>query len=145
MFTWDQLEKMVCGSTEIDVDLLKSVTDYSSCRETDAHVGYFWQAMREFNNEERSALVQFVWGRCRLPLTAAQFTNRFKIQSFNKSPPDAYYPEAHTCFFSIELPRYSSLEVMKEKLRYAIFNCQAIDGDRDNETGAEVAAMGFET
>jgi HECT-domain (ubiquitin-transferase) len=31
---------------------------------------------------------------------------------------------AHTCFFSLELPAYSSLEVMTKKLLYAIYNCQ---------------------
>ena len=29
----------------------------------------------------------------------------------------------HTCFFSIEWPRYSSVEVAKEKLLYAVTNC----------------------
>jgi hypothetical protein len=35
------------------------------------------------------------------------------------------------------------LEVTKEKLRYAIFNCVAIDGD-DTSTGMAAAAMGWE-
>ena len=47
------------------------------------------------------------------------------------------------CFFSLELPRYSSLEIMKEKLRYAIFNCTAIDGD-DTSMGMAAAALGWE-
>jgi hypothetical protein len=32
---------------------------------------------------------------------------------------------------------------MKEKLRYAIFNCEAIDGD-DTGSGDAIAAMGWE-
>ncbi len=143
LFTWDQLEKMVCGTPEVDVDLLLSVTEYSGCQRDDPHVLLFWQALREFTNEERSALLRFAWGRSRLPLTAAAFPQRFKIQNFNHSPPDTYFPVAHTCFFSLELPAYSSLEIMKEKLRYAIFNCEAIDGD-DTSTGMAVAAMGWE-
>lgn len=141
--TWSQLEVMVCGKPDVDVALLESVTDYSSCSASDAHIQYFWQAMREFTNEERSALLRFIWGRSRLPLSAADFPQRFKLQSFNKRPYDAYYPVAHTCFFSLELPCYSSLEIMKEKLRYAIFNCEAIDGD-DTSSGDAMAAMGWE-
>ena len=38
-------------------------------------------------------------------------------------------PVAHTCFFSIELPKYSSYEILRDKLKYAITNCQAIDTD----------------
>ena len=103
----------------------------------------YFIALREFNNEERSALVRFVWGRSRLPLNSAGFTQRFKIQGFTRTPADMYLPVSHTCFFSLELPAYSCLEVMKEKLRYAIFNCQAIDGD-DTATGLAAAAMGWE-
>jgi len=76
-------------------------------------------------------------------LTAAGFTQRFKLQRFNGQPADAYFPVAHTCFFSLELPAYSTLAIMKEKLRYAIFNCTAIDGD-DTSTGLAVSAMGWE-
>jgi len=143
LFTWDQLEVQVCGSPEIDIKLLESITEYSSCASTDRHVRFFWQAMEEFSNEERSALVRFAWGRSRLPLTAAAFTQRFKIQGFGRSPADSYFPVAHTCFFSLELPPYTNLEVCKQKLRYAIFNCEAIDGD-DTSTGMAVAAMGWE-
>jgi len=60
-----------------------------------------------------------------------------------RSPADQYLPVAHTCFFSLELPAYSSLEIMKEKLRYASFNCTAIDGD-DTHTGLAAAALGWE-
>lgn len=134
---------MVCGNPDVDVKLLESVTEYSGCSSSDAHVRLFWQAMEEFDNEERAALVRFTWGRSRLPLTAAAFNQRFKIQSFNHRPADNYLPVAHTCFFSLELPAYSTLAIMKEKLRYAIFNCEAIDGD-DTSTGMAVAAMGWE-
>jgi len=42
---------------------------------------------------------------------------------------DFMLPVAHTCFFSIELPRYTKYEVLRAKLLYAITNCQAIDTD----------------
>jgi len=32
-------------------------------------------------------------------------------------------------FFSIELPKYSSYEILRDKLKYAITHCQAIDTD----------------
>lgn len=54
---------------------------------------------------------RFTWGRSRLPASAGQFAQPFKIQAFAKSPPDAYLPVAHTCFFSLELPRYSTRQV----------------------------------
>jgi hypothetical protein len=133
---------MVCGKPDIDIKLLESIAEYSSCSSSDPHIRLFWQAMEEFNNEERSAFIKFTWGRSRLPLNAAGFSQRFKLQSFDKRPPDNYLPVAHTCFFSLELPRYSTLDIMKDKLRYAIFNCQAIDGD-ETSSGNTLAAMGW--
>lgn len=36
---------------------------------------------------------------------------------------------SHTCFFTIDLPEYSTEEVMHERLIYAITCCSSIDGD----------------
>ena len=38
-------------------------------------------------------------------------------------------PTAQTCFFQIRLPGYSSEEIMEQKMKYAIRNCQTIDMD----------------
>lgn len=143
LFTWDQLEMMVCGRSTIDISLLRSIAEYSSCSANDTHIRNFWQVLEEFSEEERAAFLKFTWGRSRLPLNAAAFSQRFKLQSFGKSPADNYLPVSHTCFFSLELPRYSSIDVMREKLRYAVMNCLAIDGD-DTSIGMQAAAMEWE-
>lgn len=36
---------------------------------------------------------------------------------------------SHTCFFTIDLPAYSTTEIMFERLNYAINYCSNIDGD----------------
>ncbi|GMF16116.1 unnamed protein product [Phytophthora lilii] len=135
-FSGAELELMVCGSPEINVDLLEKCTEYSSCSPTDDHIIWFWRALRDFSHEERSAFLRFVWGRSRLPSSADEFPQRFKLQSFNQQRAgrsvDAYMPVAHTCFFSVEIPAYSSESVLREKLMYAIYNCQEIDGDGDS-------------
>jgi hypothetical protein len=38
----------------------------------------------------------------------------------NKSNHDQALPKADTCFFNIELPNYSSKQIMKEKILLAI-------------------------
>lgn len=135
-FTGMELELMVCGTPEIDVDLLEKCTEYSSCSASDDHIVWFWQVLRSFSHEERSAFLRFVWGRSRLPAHEKEFPQLFKLQSFSKAQPgcsvDGYLPIAHTCFFSVEMPMYSSEQVLREKLLYAIYNCQEIDGDGDS-------------
>ncbi|KAF1334195.1 Hect-domain containing peotein, partial [Globisporangium splendens] len=42
---------------------------------------------------------------------------------------DDLLPKADTCFFNIELPAYSTEEIMREKLLLAITLCTSLDGD----------------
>ena len=76
-------------------------------------------------------LLRFVWGRSRLPREGA-WQRKFELSKRSTSSgqnPDDNWPLAHTCFFKVDLPEYSSAEVMREKLRLAIRNCGAIDDD----------------
>ena len=106
LLRWDELERMVCGSPTVDIELMKSACEYASCSASDEHVVWFWEVMEsDFTEEDRKAFLRFAWGRSRLPLTRAGFTQLLKIQNFTKTPCDRYLPVSHTCFFSIELPR----------------------------------------
>jgi hypothetical protein len=129
LVSWKELETLVCGKPIIDVDLLKMNTNYRGCTEKDTVVEYLWKCLEEFSPEERSMSLRFVWGRSRLPLTSKDFPMSHNIEIMHPNNPDATLPTAQTCFFSIALPKYSSYEILKEKLKYAITNCQAIDTD----------------
>ena len=94
----------------------------------------FWHVLQhDFNETEKSSFLRFVWARPTLPPKGIEFPQKFKIQSavgetieINQ---DHYLPKAHTCFFSINLPRYSNKEIMIEKIKYAILNCTEMDAD----------------
>lgn len=131
VFTAAEAEALFCGVPEVDVDLLQRATEYEGVRPTDAHVGYFWQALRKMDREDRAAFVNFCSGRSRLPGSAAEFAMNFKLTAPHRDydKPDDYLPIAQTCFFSLALPKYSSTEVCLEKLRYAIKNADLMDAD----------------
>ena len=131
LFCWDQLELLTCGSSDIDLDALRSRTKYGvGVSPGQRHIRYFWATLRRFTPEQRALFLRFVWGRTRLPATAAEWGDvRFTLHTRQASSPDASYPIAHTCFFSLELPAYTSATVCHERLLYAITNCQAIDID----------------
>jgi HECT-domain (ubiquitin-transferase) len=68
-----------------------------------------------------------VSGRSRLPRTESDFENeKFQVTDFNTDGRsgggnmDGYLPRAHTCFFSLELPKYSSKDILRSKLLTAI-------------------------
>ena len=130
LFNREEMELLVCGKAGVDVDLLQSNTEYDDdvCA-TDEHILSFWRVMRGFDDDDRSQLLKFVWARERLPNSAEEFHQRFKIQAANYDEPDKYLPKAHTCFFSLNLPRYSCDAVMREKLLYAIYHCVEMDAD----------------
>lgn len=134
LLTGAELELLVCGKEGVDIDLLQANTEYDEDISADSpHIQSFWRVLRSFDNDDRSKMLRFVWARERLPNSSAEFHQRFKIQALvgdgPRDNPDTYLPKAHTCFFSLNLPRYSSDEIMKEKLLYAIYNCVEMDAD----------------
>jgi hypothetical protein len=67
---------------------------------------------------------RFVWGRDRLPKDA-EWTQTFTLSLLTTAhEPDVSFPVAHTCFFSLDLPTYTSYDVLRAKLLYACVNCQ---------------------
>jgi len=124
LLTWKELELEVCGSPEIDIELLKQNTVYRHCSSNDPHIVYFWAVLEKFSQMERAQFLRFAWGRSRLP-PANKFVEKLKIDTTNH--PETHLPLAHTCFFSIELPRYRSEEQMREKLIKAITMCTSME------------------
>ena len=131
LFTWQQLELLACGNADIDLELLRTKTKYGvGVSPSQRHVRYLWQTLRRFSPENRALFLRFVWGRTRLPATPAEWGDvRFTVHTRHTSSPDTSYPVAHTCFFSLELPSYSTLNICHEKILYAITHCQNIDID----------------
>jgi hypothetical protein len=131
LLSWHELERQVCGGG-VDLDLLQRHTVYEGFSAADSRARLFWQMMRErFDDAQRAKFLSFVWGRSRLPTSDATWGDRpFKIDAMRaRGPVDSALPISHTCFFSIELPDYSTLDVMTERVTFAMINCLAIDGD----------------
>ncbi|CAI5731161.1 unnamed protein product [Hyaloperonospora brassicae] len=134
LFTPQELEVLICGRREVDVDLLHQCTEYSEgATETMPHVQHFWEVLREMTSEERTSFLRFVWARSRMPNSAKDFPMNFKLQAaFDPGAvgqPDQYLPHAQTCFFALRLPAYTSKEVLRAKLLYAIQNSPNMDAD----------------
>ncbi|MES1922293.1 hypothetical protein MHBO_003802, partial [Bonamia ostreae] len=128
-FSAEELEKMVCGNRRIDLRVLRENTRYRppSIEESD-QIKWLWVALEEFGQEDRQRFLRFVWGQSRLPLSREGFKEKFVV-CLREEQFDESLPASHTCFFSLDLPKYTSKNVLKEKLLYAIRNCQEIDTD----------------
>eukprot|EP00003_Mantamonas_plastica_P032754 TRINITY_DN905_c0_g1_i1.p1 TRINITY_DN905_c0_g1~~TRINITY_DN905_c0_g1_i1.p1 ORF type:complete len:276 (-),score=92.44 TRINITY_DN905_c0_g1_i1:284-1111(-) len=132
LFTWNDLQERVCGIPDVDLVLLKKVTQYSGHKPDSEVVQNFWRCMESYTPEERQDFLRFVWGRSRMPLTIEEMNQqqnpRFILSTAVRNSNQAL-PESHTCFFQLDLPAYSTYEIMRERLLYAFTNCRAIDND----------------
>lgn len=113
LFSALQLEELVCGCPTFDLDLWKRNTDSTG---VSAHtVSLFWQVMGTLTQKELAGFVRFAWGRSRLP-PGKEFTTKMRLTSGGS----AVLPVSHTCFFSVELPQYQTVEAMRHGLLTAI-------------------------
>ncbi|KAK8803542.1 hypothetical protein WA158_001236 [Blastocystis sp. Blastoise] len=117
LFTWYQLERYVCGEPEISIDELRKHTQYVGWTESHEVVRRFWKVFGDLSHKDRSQFLRFVWGRSRLP-HSVDWPRPFKLTA--KSAGNDQLPVAHTCFFQLELPQYTTEAILKERLLVAI-------------------------
>jgi E3 ubiquitin-protein ligase HUWE1 len=124
MFNAAELELLISGLPEIDVEDLAAHTDYTGYSATSPQVAWFWAVVRGFSKEDLARLVMFVTGSSKVPLggfAALQGISgpqRFQIhRAFGGA---SRLCTSHTCFNQLDLPEYGSLEELEARLRLAI-------------------------
>ncbi|KAG7473213.1 hypothetical protein MATL_G00093320 [Megalops atlanticus] len=122
-FDEKELELMLCGMQEIDLSDWQRNTIYRHYTKNSKQIHWFWQVVKDMDNEKRIRLLQFVTGTCRLPvggfseLIGSNGPQKFCIDKVGK---ETWLPRSHTCFNRLDLPPYRSLEQLREKLLFAI-------------------------
>ncbi|KFP24429.1 E3 ubiquitin-protein ligase Itchy, partial [Colius striatus] len=122
-FDAKELEVLLCGMQEIDLNDWQRHTIYRHYTRTSRQIVWFWQFVKEIDNEKRMRLLQFVTGTCRLPvggfadLMGSNGPQKFCIEKVGK---ENWLPRSHTCFNRLDLPPYKNYEQLKEKLLFAI-------------------------
>ncbi|KAF4023570.1 hypothetical protein G4228_015547 [Cervus hanglu yarkandensis] len=122
-FDAKELEVLLCGMQEIDLNDWQRHAIYRHYTRTSKQIMWFWQFVKEIDNEKRMRLLQFVTGTCRLPvggfadLMGINGPQKFCIEKVGK---ENWLPRSHTCFNRLDLPPYKSYEQLKEKLLFAI-------------------------
>ncbi len=146
IFTEQELELLISGLPDIDVDDWKSNTEYHNYTAASQQIQWFWRAVRSFDKEERAKLLQFVTGTSKVPLNGFKElegmngVNRFNIHRDygNKER----LPSSHTCFnrkfgrpmahrwnghlltsffaAELDLPEYESYDILRSQVLKAI-------------------------
>ncbi|KAF4576917.1 hypothetical protein EYR36_004901 [Pleurotus pulmonarius] len=131
LISWDlinvfderELELLIGGMSDIDIDDWNKFTDYRGYEKTDQVIEWFWQCLRSWPAERKVRLLQFTTGTSRLPvngfkdLQGSDGPRRFTIE---KSGDPQGLPRSHTCFNRLDLPPYEDYQSLESKLLFAI-------------------------
>ena len=122
LFLPSELMSMVVGNQDYDFQVLKKNTryerEYTSTHEV---IQMFWIVFDRLSLEDKKKFLIFLTGTDRIPILGMHMV-KLCISSTNQS--DQYYPVAHTCFNLLDLPKYSSIEILEERLLTAIQHTQ---------------------
>ncbi|RPA91244.1 HECT-domain-containing protein [Choiromyces venosus 120613-1] len=116
VFDERELELLIGGIADIDVEDWKKHTDYRGYTESD-------DCVRSWDAEQKSRLLQFTTGTSRIPvngfkdLQGSDGPRRFTIE---KAGDIGQLPKSHTCFNRLDLPPYKSFDVLNQKLSLAV-------------------------
>ncbi|KAL7717013.1 HECT-type E3 ubiquitin transferase [Entamoeba marina] len=129
IFDESELNIVISGG-EIDVEDLQKHVVYDGYNVDDIQIQWFWSIVFEFDTTHIAQLLQFVTGSTRPPVGGFQNLKTsngdvlpFLIASITYEDPNSMLPTAHTCANRLEIPRYSTKEILREKLRVAIEEC----------------------
>ena len=109
---------------------------------------WFWDIMEDFDDDMRSKYLKFVWGRSRLPHGVILDKHNFAMYNqqeekiaekkdrqtgvvtpakVNITWAKDSIPRSHTCNFQFETPIYTSKDMFKSQLLFAMDNAQGIE------------------
>lgn len=114
IFNEQELELLISGLPDIDVDDWKNNTEYHNYSASSPQIQWFWRAVRSFDKEERAKLLQFVTGTSKVPLNG--FKELEGMNGFSRFNIHRDYgnkdrlPSSHTCF-NREFDCYSAPEL----------------------------------
>ncbi|KAF7117728.1 hypothetical protein CNMCM5793_006884 [Aspergillus hiratsukae] len=124
IFNEQELELLISGLPEIDVDDWKANTEYHNYSASSPQIQWFWRAVRSFDKEERAKLLQFVTGTSKVPLNGfKELEGMNGVSKFNIHRDYGNkdrLPSSHTCFNQLDLPEYDSYETLRHRLYTAM-------------------------
>ena len=135
--TVGEIQLLLCGVKKIDVADWKRSTQYTGgFTEAYSTVLWFWKVVKTMSAQQRAEMLHFVIGSSRAPATGfAQLMGyggnqqRFTLQPVaGQALPGRFrLPTASTCFNTLRLPTYATMEELKQKLLLAVGGARGFD------------------
>ncbi|XP_035461636.1 probable E3 ubiquitin-protein ligase HERC4 isoform X3 [Scophthalmus maximus] len=125
LFQPNELQAMVIGNTNYDWTELEKSTEYKGEYWADhPTIRLFWEVFHSLPIEKKKQFLLFLTGSDRIPILGMK---NLKLVIQPTGGGEHYLPVAHTCFNLLDLPKYTSLETLREKLLQAIDHNQGFN------------------
>eukprot|EP00873_Tetraselmis_striata_P010062 jgi/Tetstr1/430326/TSEL_020151.t1 len=122
LFHAQELEALVCGEDRLDFDALRKNARYDGGYNAESQaVMWLWEIVLQFTDTEKHQFLKFYTGSDRAPIGGLG-SMRSVIQ--RDGGDTGKLPTSHTCFNTLLLPEYASLDKMRALLRLAILNAE---------------------
>ncbi len=121
-WTPEALANLIKGNDDIDIDDLEHnlIIGYGYSRSSD-QIQWLLTVLREYDQPMRRAFLRFVTGSSVLPSGGfAQSRLSFDHTLRRNIRGDVVLPTTHTCFRTIDLPEYASLEELRRMVTLAV-------------------------
>ncbi|KAM4603975.1 putative E3 ubiquitin-protein ligase HERC3 [Polymixia lowei] len=122
IFLPDELMTLLHGDEDFKWEELGENAQYNGYLSTDEVIQNFWDVFREFSEEQKKSFLIFLTGTARLARGCLSRI-RVTINVLTTPNPDEHFPEAETCFEALRLPKYSSIQILRQQLLHAINHC----------------------
>ncbi|DAZ92906.1 TPA: hypothetical protein N0F65_013068 [Lagenidium giganteum] len=126
LFDYQEVDYLLCGSDEIDVDDWQRHTVVTSELTSSRVVRWFWEIVREMPTSQRRRLLHFATGCSRVPPIGFQgltsHDGRSCLFTLKGVPYDEKMPciRSHACFNRLDLPKYRARIEVKQMLNAAL-------------------------
>ena len=122
LFSPTELERLVCGSPCLDFEGLRKAARYDGGFHPDHRVvRWLWQVVNSLSDEERKLFLKFVTGSDRAPIGGLA---NLRVIIQRDGADSMKLPTSHTCFNTLLLPSYKSMEKLENRLKLAILNAE---------------------
>jgi len=128
VLTVNELEALMCGSVDIDVDDWKANTQYTGdYNDSSSVIVWWWETLHTLKPEEKAVLLQFATGTSIVPIGGFKALQSVPGKSCKFTvavdpTSSCNLPRAHTCFNRVDIPEYKTKAELVKNLRIVLEN-----------------------
>ncbi|TMS05920.1 putative E3 ubiquitin-protein ligase HERC4 [Larimichthys crocea] len=126
LFTPEELQGVMVGKEIYDWEKLKRNTVYESYYASHPTIQMFWEVFDDLTEEQKKDFLLFLTGFRTVPILGMdQIKMTVRVAQIESSTHDQHRPKSLTCHSILDLPVYSTKEIMQERMTEALIEDKA--------------------